>query len=150
MVLRLNRAGCMKQIEIAKVVLVLSCMLLPAVVEAHHSAALLYDLSKQVEIRGVVTAYEFGNPHLRIYFDVDANSQTENWMAEGGSRTVLVRKGWDGAEVKPGDVITIMGNPSRDGSHIIHVLYLTLPDGRKLYTEDLDPEQLERRRRQRQ
>ena len=146
---KLSRAGCAMLIDIAKLVLVFSCLFLTGVVEAHHSAALLYDLNKQVEVRGVVTQFEFGNPHLRIYFDVSTNSQTGNWMAEGGSRTVLVRKGWDGTEIKPGDVITIMGNPSRDGSNIIHVLYLTLPDGRKLYSEDLDPNQLEQRRRQR-
>ena len=137
------------QIEMSKFGLILSCLFLTGAVEAHHSAALLYDLSKEAEVRGVATSYEFGNPHLRIYFDVDNNGQTEKWMAEGGSRTVLIRKGWDGTEIKPGDVITIRGNPSRDGSNIIHVLYLTLPAGRKLFTEDLDPNQLERRRRQR-
>ena len=137
------------QNEMSKFGLVLSCLFLTGAVEAHHSAALLYDMSKEVEVRGVATGYELGNPHLRIYFDVDNNGRTERWMAEGGSRTVLLRKGWDGAEIKPGDVIMIRGNPSRDGSNIIHVLYLTLPDGRKLYTEDLDPNQLERRRRQR-
>ena len=137
------------QIEMSKFGLVLSCLFQTGAVQAHHSAALLYDLSKEAEVRGVATSYELGNPHLRIYFDVDHNGQTEQWMAEGGSRTVLIRKGWDGTEIKPGDVITIRGNPSRDGSNIIHVLYLTLPDGRKLFTEDLDPNQLERRRRQR-
>ena len=137
------------QIEMSKFGLVLSCLFLTGAVEAHHSAALLYDLGKETEIRGVVTSYELGNPHLRIYFDVDNNGRTEQWLAEGGSRTVLLRQGWDGNEVKPGDVVTIRGNPSRDGSNIIHVLHLTLPDGRQLYSEDLNPNLLERRRRQR-
>ena len=138
------------RIDILKIGLVLNCILLAGVVQAHHSAGLLYDLSKEVEIQGSVTRYELGNPHLRIYFDHDNNGQTEKWMAEGGSRTVLLRQGWNGDEIKPGDVITIRGNPSRDGSNIIHVLNLSLPDGRKLYTEDLDPKLLEQRRRRRQ
>ena len=132
-----------------KYAVLLGCLSLAGIGQAHHSAALLYDLGRQVEVRGVVTRFEFGNPHLRIYFDVDDNGRAVNWMAEGGSRTVLIRKGWDGNEIKFGDVITIHGNPSRDGTNIIHVLSLTLPDGRTLYTEDLDPNQLEQRRRQR-
>lgn len=135
--------------KLFKFVLVPGCLVMAGVVDAHHSAGLLYDQGKVVEVSGTVTGYEFGNPHLRIYFNVDNNGRTENWLAEGGSRTVLIRKGWDGTEVKAGDVITIRGNPSRDGSNIIHVLFLMLPDGRQLYAEDLDPKQLERRRRQR-
>lgn len=137
------------QINLTKIGLVLSFLILTGAVEAHHSAGLLYDTNREAEISGTVTRFEFGNPHLRIYFDVDNNGQIEKWMAEGGSRTVLIRKGWDGHEINAGDVITIHGNPSRDGSNTIHVLNLTLPDGRKLFTEDIDPKYLERRRRHR-
>lgn len=117
---------------------------------AHHSAAMLYDLSKQVTMQGVVTKLQLGNPHLRIYFDVDNRGETEKWMAEGGSRTVLLRKGWTGTEVKPGDKVGFRGNPSRDGSKVIHLEYLILPDGTEKYAEDIDPnagENLRRRSR---
>lgn len=144
-----KKVGCRVQIYISKIGIVLFCLFLTGIAGAHHSAALLYEMDKEIEMRGVVTGYELGNPHLRIYFDVDNNGRTEKWMAEGGSRTVLLRKGWDGNELKTGDVITIQGNPSRDGSNIIHVTYLTLPDGRRLFAEDLDSNLLERRRRQR-
>src|SRR5262249_11924976 len=84
---------------------------LPAI--AHHSAALIYDLEKQVTIEGVVTRFELGNPHVRIYF-TPKDKQAE-WMAEGGSRTVLLRHGWTDDRLKSGDHIVILGNPSRDG-----------------------------------
>lgn len=125
--------------------------LLAGVAGAHHSPAMLYDLSKEVTVEGVVTKYELGNPHLRIYFDIDKGGTVEHWMAEGGSRTVLLRKGWDGSEVAPGDRITIRGHPTRDGSKVVHLEYLTLPDGTELYGEDLNQQELEdlrRRRRQ--
>ena len=118
---------------------------------AHHSPAMLYDLSKEMTISGVVTKYELGNPHLRVYFDVDNDGTIEHWLAEGGSRTVLMRKGWDGTEVAPGDAITIRGHPTRDGSKVVHLEYLTLADGTELYGEDLNQEALENvRRRQRE
>ena len=117
---------------------------------AHHSPAMLYDLSKQVTMQGVVTEFRMGNPHLRIYFDVDHDGKTEKWMAEGGSRTVLLRNGWTGGEVKPGDKVSIRGNPSRDGSKVVHLEYLVLPDGTQKFAEDIAPdagEQLRRRSR---
>ena len=117
---------------------------------AHHSPAMLYDLSQEIVVEGVVTKYELGNPHLRVYFDVQTDEGTVQWMAEGGSRTVLVRKGWDGSEVSPGDHISIKGHPTRDGSNIVHLEYLTLPDGRELYGEDLNQGALEDLRRRRQ
>jgi hypothetical protein len=56
-------------------------------VVAHHSPAMLYDLSREITVVGVVTEYQLGNPHMRIYLDVDNNGTTEKWLAEGGSRT---------------------------------------------------------------
>ncbi len=118
---------------------------------AHHSPAMLYDLSQQIEVEGVVTKYELGNPHMRVYFDVRIDGHTVQWMAEGGSRTVLIRKGWNGTEVAPGDRISVRGHPTRDGSNVVHLEYLTLPDGSELFGEDLNEgalEDLRRRRRE--
>lgn len=114
---------------------------------AHHSPTMLYDMTREIAIEGIVTEYTLGNPHLRIYFDVEKDGRIEKWMGEGGSRTVLMRKGWDGTEVSPGDKITVRGHPSRDGSPIVHLEWLTLPDGRELYAEDLDQRALEQLRR---
>jgi len=139
----MNCKICTKLLPIAGLVFAISAA-------AHHSPALLYDLSKEISLEGVVTEYDLGNPHLRIYFDVDNNGTLEKWMAEGGSRTVLVRKGWDGSEVAPGDKISVRGNPTRDGSKVVHLEFLTLADGTELYAEDLDASALEQRRRRRE
>lgn len=114
---------------------------------AHHSPAMLYDLSKEITVEGTVTDFQLGNPHLRLFFEVQANGKTEKWLAEGGSRTVLMRKGWTGAEVKPGDKIGVRGHPSRDGSPLIHMEYLILPGGKELYSEDFDANAVPRRTR---
>ena len=118
-----------------------------APVTAHHSPAMLYDLSQELVVTGVVTRYDLGNPHMRIYLDVDNDGATEPWLAEGGSRTRLVRVGWTGDEVAPGDEVTIRGHPSRDGSNLIHMEYLTLPDGTEMFAEDIRTEDFNDRRR---
>jgi hypothetical protein len=127
-----------------------AALLLP--VSAHHSAAVLYHLNQQITVEGTVTRFEMGNPHARIFFDVKAADGTSAaWMAEGGSRTVLTRLGWTGQEVKPGDAIKIIGNPSRDGSNVVHWQRLVLPTGQELWGEDIPEEsaleELRKRRR---
>ena len=123
--------------------------LVPGVhVAAHHSPAMLYDLSREIAVTGVVTEYQLGNPHMRIYFDVDNNGKVEKWLAEGGSRTQLMRVGWTGEELAPGDKVTVRGHPPRDArQHLIHMEYLTLPDGTEKYAEDIRYDQFNDRRR---
>jgi hypothetical protein len=118
-----------------------------AQVAAHHSPAMLYDLSKEIRVEGVVTEYQLGNPHMRIYLEVDNQGTTEKWLAEGGSRTQLLRVGWTGEELKPGDKVVVRGHPSRDGSKLVHMEYLTLPDGTERFAEDIKYEEFNDRRR---
>ena len=117
---------------------------------AHHSAAVSYLLDKQITVEGVVTRYELGNPHTRIYLTVKgADGTLREWTAEGGSRTGLLRKGWTGEELRAGDVVKIVGNPSRDGSNGIHWQMLILADGKQLSDEDPSPAQTEEPRQRR-
>lgn len=121
----------------------------PAVhVAAHHSPAMLYDMSREITVTGIVTEYQLGNPHMRIYLDVDNDGTIEKWLAEGGSRLQLLRAGWTGNEVSPGDKITVRGHPPREaGRHLIHMEYLTLPDGTERFAEDVRYDQFTDRRR---
>ena len=119
---------------------------------AHHSAAAIFDLSKEIEVEGVVTEFTLGNPHARIFMMIeDENGNDVRWMAEGGSRTVLLRTGWDLNDIQPGDIVRIIGNPSRDGSPMIHWERVILPDGTERWGEDIPDddvlEQIRNRRR---
>ena len=81
----------------------------------------------------------------------NANGEENQWMAEGGSRTVLTRNGWTGDELHVGDAVTIIGNPSRNGSRVIHWEKVVLPDGTERWGEDVPEdsvlEELRQRRR---
>jgi hypothetical protein len=116
-------------------------------VAAHHSPAMLYDLSREITVIGVVTEYQLGNPHMRIYLDVEKDGKTEQWLAEGGSRTQLLRAGWTGEELSPGDKVTVRGHPARDGRPLVHMEYLTLPDGTERFAEDIKFDEFNDRRR---
>jgi hypothetical protein len=112
---------------------------------AHHSAAVFYQLDKMITVEGTVKSYNLGNPHARIYMTVKgADGKEQEWLAEGGSRTVLLRNGWKGDEVKPGDTVKVVGNPSRDGSNVVHWQKLILASGKELWGEDIpEPGKLE-------
>jgi len=114
--------------------------LLTSTVLAHHSAGVFYQMDKSVTMSGVVTEFRMGNPHARIYFDItDANGKVSNWLAEGGSRTVMLRRGWTGEEIKAGDTVTIHGHPSRKDDNIVHMVDVDLSDGTSKFAEDTDP-----------
>jgi hypothetical protein len=127
----------------------------PTFAHSHHNSASHYDLDKISHAEGVVTEYRMMNPHARIYFDVTSeNGDVEKWMAEGDAAAVLLRRGWTGDELKPGDYIKITGNPSRDGSPIIEWRSIILPDGSELLGGNAVPvereramDELEKRRR---
>ena len=107
-------------------------MLLPRAI-AHHSPASHYKMDTMVEVTGTVTRFRLINPHARIYFDVtDENGEVQKWLAEGNASAILKRRGWTRETLKKGDVITISGNPAKDGSNKMDWKLIVLEDGTEL------------------
>jgi hypothetical protein len=103
--------------------------------QAHHSFAVFFDSSKDVKVTGKVTAFRFTNPHGTIVLDVtDAQGQVREWRAETNAPVVLQRRGWTRTTVKPGDVITIEGWPSRDGKPYLRLRRAVDENGRLIGT----------------
>jgi hypothetical protein len=99
---------------------------------AHHGTA-AYDMSKSLTLKGVVTSYEFVNPHAEIRVGVtDENGHTVNWLAETNNPNRLARRGWNRNLLKTGDVITIVGNPVKSGAPNLRLTRVVLADGREL------------------
>ena len=43
---------------------------------AHHGASVVYDLAQSMTMTGSVTDFQFVNPHVLIYFEVEADDGT--------------------------------------------------------------------------
>ena len=99
----------------------------------HHSFAALFDSSRTVEVSGVVTEFQFRNPHCYILLDVEGDraEQTE-WELETTSPGQLIRIGLTPDNLKPGDEISAIGNPTRDGRPLMRLLTLTMPSGKEI------------------
>ena len=101
---------------------------------AHHGVA-AYDMTKLVTVKGTITDFQFVNPHVEIYFNVDvkgSKGEVEKWIAEANSPNSLVRAGWNKNIVKPGDQITAIGYRAKNGSATMRLHQLVLPDGQQL------------------
>ena len=102
---------------------------------AHHAFAAEYDGSKTVMLRGVVTKFEWTNPHVRFYVDVKDQTGVTNWDLELQSPNTLTRNGgWTRHALKVGDEVIVTAYPAKDGSKRANARgSVTLGDGRKLF-----------------
>jgi len=96
---------------------------------AHHSFA-MFDQSKDVTLKGVVTEFQWTNPHAFIHIDVpDASGGKASWQVELNSPNNLRRQGWRSTSVKAGDAVTLVIKPLRDGTKGGLFVSVKLPDG---------------------
>jgi hypothetical protein len=111
---------------------------------AHHGWATHYDGNAYVTITGVVTKFEFVNPHAFVYLDaVNEAGATEHRWCEMQSRTQLERRGVGAEQFRVGSTITIEGFRSRQDPlgcelatgrfHDGTVLTLRRRDGQSVY-----------------
>lgn len=104
---------------------------------AHHGGA-VYDDSSTVEVAGKVTRFEFVNPHVLIYAAVtDADGKVVEWSGELTSPNRLARAQrstvkWHKDMFQPGDDITLIGNPARNGAPSLRLREVIDGDGRQL------------------
>jgi len=111
---------------------ILSALLVSAPLLAHHGAA-AFDVTKMVTVKGTVTDFQYVNPHVQIYFDVkNDKGESEAWQGELTAPNKLSRAGWTKRTLKPGDSITVTGNPAQSGAHTLWIRKLIGPDGESL------------------
>jgi Family of unknown function (DUF6152) len=96
----------------------------PVLLGAHHSTA-EYDLKHPAAASGVVTRFDWVNPHARVFLDVAG----EHWIIEIDSPNALRRSKWTRDSLKPGDRITCSGARAKDGSPRMRCTQVTLADG---------------------
>ena len=99
-------------------------LLIAGVLCAHHSITAAYDDTRTVTLSGVVTKFDWANPHVWVFVDVNGTPQG----VEFASRLELKRSGWSADSIKVGDQVTVTGNPAREGGHNVHGKTLVITD----------------------
>jgi len=83
---------------------------------AHHSLA-PYDRDVSRTIEGVVKAYDFANPHVKLSVTVTStDGSSTDWLFESGSVSRMMARGFNRVSARPGDKITVRYNPRRSGA----------------------------------
>ncbi len=96
---------------------------------AHHSLA-PFDLTTERTITGTVNRFEWTNPHSWIWVDVpNGKGGVDTWGIEGMSPNYLARRGWTKSTIKPGEKITIVVRPMKNGQNGGMFVRATLADG---------------------
>jgi hypothetical protein len=96
---------------------------------AHHSAA-MFDFSKTVTVHGTVKEFQYTNPHswLQVLV-VGPDGKTVEWGFETEGPSTLLRVGVKAKTFQPGDKVTIVASPMRDGRPAGAWLSATKADG---------------------
>jgi len=99
---------------------------------AHHSFA-PFDITTEKTITGTVSRFEWTNPHSWIFVDVpNDKGGVDTWAVEGMSPNFLARRGWSKSTIKPGEKISIVVRPMKNGQPGGMFVSAKLADGRVL------------------
>jgi hypothetical protein len=97
----------------------------------------MFDMGRSVTLKATVTDYLWTNPHVMIYACAkDNKGAVQRWTIElRGSPTVAAKVGWSKETIKPGEELTFVGHPAKNGSESMRLEKVVFPNGMELYPE---------------
>lgn len=117
---------------IASAALAVLCLMLSVPVQAHHSFNTFFDMSRTVQIEGVVKSFKLVSPHSEMVLEVtDSAGKVATWRITARTGAVNAKKeGWK-VEAFIGKKIKVEGNPTRkEGGTAMAAGVVTFPDGK--------------------
>ena len=108
------------------------CVALAVPAVAHHSFNTFFDMSRTVQIEGIVTSFRLVSPHSEMMIDVpDAGGKAVTWRITARTGAVNARReGWK-AEDFIGKKVKVEGNPTRrEGGTAMAAGVVTFADGK--------------------
>lgn len=123
----------MRNAKMALLALAVMLSIVSAPVSAHHGNA-AYDQDKTVTMKVTITGFEFGNPHVQVFFDTkDEKGNVLHWSCEGTNPAMLTRIGWTKDTLKPGDQVTVVVHPNKNPDvTVVGLVKVILADGQVL------------------
>lgn len=108
--------------------IVVAFALLGISTQAHHSISAVYDDTQRVTIEGVVTQFQFVNPHPLVVMDVkDGPGPPQQWRLEMDTHRELADIGFTKDTLKPGDRLVIAGSRARRQAQSLYIRRLDRP-----------------------
>lgn len=124
----------------AKLIAALACLLpLAAAPQASaHHAFTMFALDKLETVNGTVKSVKWAMPHVWVYVSIPSKdgAPAEEWGFECHAPNLLARKGWKSTTLKPGERVSVLMHPMRDGSKAGSVVHVTTAGGQQLWNAD--------------
>jgi hypothetical protein len=109
-----------------------SLLLVATAASAHHGFG-TFAMDQDIELAGVITKFDFVNPHSWLHFDVTAaDGSKKSYRCEVRSATTLRRSGWTPEMFAAGTKVKIQGSPDRVEPTACYVSTITFEDGTSL------------------
>jgi hypothetical protein len=97
---------------------------------SHHSTA-NFDFTSSNTVTGTVQYFSFTNPHSFIDLQVAvAGGAPQAYKIFTVARVVMTRTGWAIDDLKPGDKVTITGNPDRQSPQFMYLTKIVFASGK--------------------
>jgi hypothetical protein len=117
----------MKKVLVAVSVAALAGMAAPAL--AHHSGS-MFDPTKTVTLEGTVKEFQYTNPHSWLQIVViGADGKPTEWGFESEGPSTLLRAGIKAKSFMPGEKVTVICHPMKDGRTAGSLMSATKADG---------------------
>jgi len=101
---------------------------------AHHWFNASYESGAIVELTGVVTRFDWKNPHALFQLEVadGRTGRTTRWVMEMGSPNSLTHGGWSKSSLRVGERLKVEAIPARAGIPMGYPLTIVTEAGRLL------------------
>jgi hypothetical protein len=95
---------------------VLMALMLGAPAATSHHSFSMFDRSIEKVVTGTVVRWAFNPPHSWLYLNIKNKDGSETlWSFEGSAPAALLQRGITGSTFEPGNTVTILYCPLRDG-----------------------------------
>ena len=102
----------------------------------HHSFTAEFDVNRPIKLTGTISRVEWTNPHAWLFVETeDDDGSAQSWAIELLGINALMRRGLTRDSIEPGDVITVAGFGSRDGTNTGNASMVTMTDTGELLWE---------------
>ena len=115
-----------RQLAVSVAALALATVAAPAL--AHHSGA-MFDPTKTVTLEGTVKEFQYTNPHSWLEVVVITDGKEVEWGFESEGPSTLLRAGIKAKSFMPGETVTVIGHPMKDGRPAGSLMSVTKADG---------------------
>jgi hypothetical protein len=115
-----------------------SALLIAVPAVAHHSFA-MFEAEKEITLDGTIEGVDWTNPHIWFYVMVpQPNGTADKWGVEAGATNSMMRFGWKRNTLKPGDKVSVVVRPMKDGTHAGSLRRVTMTDTGQTFVRDTE------------